>query len=391
MDNIVRETVSNILNRSLTKKESLIVKQRITQDLQNPSQNQQNSEKVLWLSAKLAEQFTQDSYNPDIHEILLNEIDKPGDNSENRSLALLPSNENNNMEANKFVNVDKLLSIRSIYDAVSLFNPKALTRKAFLAVDSRFVSLEENNKLIWYFNDNLNIIQGGINYPAKIRNIISMKLDNLLFYTGRTDFVTSSNRISVLIEEFAAQSFLSPSGRRYHFLGIPVSQSLSSNTYNGIKFTMEEPMNFGEFHFRKPFTVIDKLSLTFGTPNTLINLSQDAIYGNCVVTVTGSWQVNVDLGQPHGITIGNRTNVLITNFTTSQSAIDALWIGQVTSINNVGLSVSANVLQVNFEAGGAPGTPAGTPSNCTLRIILDGVVVTADLELTYLESSTDIN
>lgn len=238
---------------------------------------------------------TEDLTN-DTHEMLKTQI---GIRDEN-NVAFSPAYETNEaniidskISVDNNVNLVGLSNNYSIYNLCQMLNPRANYKKTYLIFDTRFISYANTNRtrLTWDFNNNANIDLGGINATGPVRDIVSIKLYK---FNLPGIVVSSSMRVSVLFEEFASQAFIGHENRRYHMLPIvqnivtqsggitPASPAIAANL--PIEFTppyrtqmyLQEPMNYGEFFFRKPVTIIDKLTISFADPYNLISIPQDA-------------------------------------------------------------------------------------------------------------------
>jgi hypothetical protein len=81
---------------------------------------------------------------------------------------------------------------------------------------------------------------------------------------------TSAKRVSILIEEFASQSFIAENGRRFHFLLRP---EFSNVIQNNIELSTED-YNDGIFNFNKAITKLDTCTISFGDPLNVLQFSE---------------------------------------------------------------------------------------------------------------------
>jgi len=167
----------------------------------------------------------------------------------------------------KKIKVNQFLGINDISTLQLLFNPSSLYVRYYVVLDTDY-RIQGNDpptgitKFKWNYASTKNLQEGFANSIGEIRDVISMrmyqpKIHNLLAMN------TTAKRVSILIEEFSAQSFIGENGRRFHYTLRP---NFSNSGFTPlIELTMEDN-NDTVFNFRKPFTTIDTLTLSFGEP-----------------------------------------------------------------------------------------------------------------------------
>lgn len=185
--------------------------------------------------------------------------------NENRELTQF---EKSDIQINSFLGVNDLSTLQM------LFNPESLYVRYYVVMDSdyRVQDSSTNNisRFKWNYTDSLNLQDGFVNSDGNIHDVIGMRL-----YQPRIPYsaamVTTAKRVSVLIEEFGSQAFIGENGRRFHFLmrpnfdpTFPAPSSIEIST---------EDYNDGLFHFRKPITTFDSLTVSFGDPLDIIEFT----------------------------------------------------------------------------------------------------------------------
>jgi hypothetical protein len=171
--------------------------------------------------------------------------------------------EKDDLEITSFMGIDNIKKLQLI------FNPESLYTYNYVLLDSNFRLVSDTeitvSKFRWNYSEQRTTSTGFFNSSAPIRDIIGMRL-----YQPRIPYVpeisSETERVSVLIEEFAAQSFIMDYGRRFHFL-------LRANTTEATPSSIElstEDYNDGVYMFRKPITTIDSLTLVFANPTNIL-------------------------------------------------------------------------------------------------------------------------
>jgi len=166
------------------------------------------------------------------------------------------------------IKINSFLGVNDLSTLQMLFNPESLYVRYYVVLDSdyRIVEGDTMSRFKWNYTNSLNLQDGFANSTGSVRDVIGMRL-----YQPRIPYSaamnTTAKRVSILIDEFAPQAFIGENGRRFHFLmrpnippgGPPTSIEISTEDYND-----------GLFHFRKPITTFDTLTVSFGDPLNLI-------------------------------------------------------------------------------------------------------------------------
>jgi hypothetical protein len=168
----------------------------------------------------------------------------------------------------QIINYDVVLGIDNLKEFKLLLNPKSLWVYRYLCVFSDWRNKTEElptgiTRFTWNYAPTQNIQMGFCNSIGEIKNAIAMRL-----YQPRIPYVntmnTNAKRVSLLIEEFSAQSFSAENGRRFHFI-------LRPNTFTGPNVELSvEDLNDGIYTFKRPITEFNTLSISFGNPLNII-------------------------------------------------------------------------------------------------------------------------
>ncbi len=202
-----------------------------------------------------------------------NDVIKYNTNNLNTSLtpSLTPSL--NTDATNLKLNVNKFLGINDLSELKMLFNPSSMLVHYYLVLDSDYRDTTNENstnitKFKWNYTPTQSTIERGFcNSVGVIRDIIGMRMyQPRVPYKSTMD--TDAKRVSILIEEFAAQSFIAENGRRFHFILRPEFVSGATS----IELSTED-YNDGIFNFRKPITKLDTVTISLGNPLDQITYS----------------------------------------------------------------------------------------------------------------------
>ena len=168
--------------------------------------------------------------------------------------------------------LNDFLGINDLNEFKMLFNPESMYVHYYVVLDSDYRDTTSEiptniTKFTWQYAPTHFTGTGFCNSVGVIRDIIGMRM-----YQPRVPYLAAMNtdakRVSVLIEEFAAQSFIAETGRRFHFL-------LRPNFITGqtdIELTTED-FNDGIYNFRKPITKVDSFTLSFGDPLNVLSFT----------------------------------------------------------------------------------------------------------------------
>lgn len=177
-----------------------------------------------------------------------------------------------NIQTNS-LKVSDFLGINDLTEFKMLFNPSSMLVHYYLCLDSDYRDQTDEvstsiTKFTWNYAPTQDKTIGFCNSVGVIRDIIGMRM-----YQPRVPYLaamdTDAKRVSVLIEEFKAQSFVAENGRRFHFLLRP---NFLTIVQTDIELSTED-YNDGIYNFRKPITTLSKLTVSFGDPLTILSFS----------------------------------------------------------------------------------------------------------------------
>jgi hypothetical protein len=216
------------------------------------------------------------------------------------------------------VNVLNFLGLRTQTELRNLINPAQSKKYIYLNFDSRYRSLDNDgrNFLRWNYINNEITQQGTTNSIGDVRDITRLRIYpvNIPYVQSA---VTEYNRITIYIQEFAAQSFIAHENRRFHFM-------FNTTVYDRRIELEPERNNDGYFNFRTPLTRLDTLTFTFASPYEPVVFDQD----RSVLSVV-SYGTTTEFSVPsnHNLETGDR--VYITNFTTLNPNTDNNIVSQI--------------------------------------------------------------
>lgn len=182
----------------------------------------------------------------------------------------------NNIESINKSKLSDLFGIKTSEEMVRVLNPASLYKKNYFVLDSRYRSNEGSNNLsnsidryIWDFNLNSqpNDNNSSVNVIGNMRDIVAMRIYPFRIpYTSLLD--NQYKRISMLIDELSAQSFVAHEQRKFHFM---LDSDIDSNFLN----LSTDKFNDGFFYFEKPITTLEKISVSFGNPLENVSFALD--------------------------------------------------------------------------------------------------------------------
>jgi hypothetical protein len=164
--------------------------------------------------------------------------------------------------------VTQILDARSPEEFKLLLNPSSGLTHYYVVLDSDYRDTTDEitssiKKFSWRYAPTQNLKTGFCNSVGVVSNIVGMRM-----YQPRVPYVSGMNntakRVSVLVEEFSAQSFICENGRRFHFLLRPIFPASTS-----IELSTED-YNDGLFSFRDAFTTLSSLTVSFGDPTDVL-------------------------------------------------------------------------------------------------------------------------
>jgi len=215
------------------------------------------------------------------------------------------------------VDILRIMGASNTYKVQQLLNPQALHRHNYFPLDSRYRVLDnDGSKFIsWNHVNNVTRAQGTVNTVGTIRDIIAVKVYPIRMpYTATAE--NNLRRVTMLIEEFSAQSFLGQENRRFHFVfDVEIDGDwIRLNPYFH---------NQGIYRFDKPITQFDTITISFGSPLEEVVLDVDRLntsntYATTAILTTIS---------SHNLSSGNK--IYISDFNTNSPVNDAVVISEM--------------------------------------------------------------
>jgi hypothetical protein len=176
------------------------------------------------------------------------------------------------VRADKEVKIQEFLGINNMADLQYLINPKAAWVYYYIVLDSDYRDTAGENKnnitsFHWNYAGDQNLTGNSATSTGSIRDIVGMRL-----YQPRVPYVSSmdtdAKRVSVLIGELQAQSYIASTGKRFHFLLRPIYEFGQTS----IELTTED-YNDGMYFFKQPITNINSFTISFGNPLDTISFT----------------------------------------------------------------------------------------------------------------------
>jgi hypothetical protein len=194
----------------------------------------------------------------------------------------------------KLTNLSRFARLPSLLEFIKALNPKAIHKKAYLVLDTKYARFTSNNtKLSWDYVNSLTEGDNSTNSTSNIRDIVSMRI----YSTVIRQFESPLQRGTILVEEFASQAFIAPNGRKFHYVGLlndiryPYSLTERNRrgtysglqpdapTYNKYELLSGYKFNEGVYNFHTPITTFDTITLSFGDPFNVLSIPKNVING----------------------------------------------------------------------------------------------------------------
>ncbi len=165
------------------------------------------------------------------------------------------------------VNFDNVLGMLTADSLRNAINPKSKYVVNYLVLDTNNTPIMiDSYRAQWSINTGDPLLQAGvINVNFPIKNIVAMRLGTMYVKcSGTTYTLLQTFMTTALIEEFAAQSCLTQSGSRYHFIGTLRTDLKTVEVVKGLSTVI--PISFyyynnGKYEFDTPITNVDKITL----------------------------------------------------------------------------------------------------------------------------------
>lgn len=284
------------------------------------------------------------------------------------------------------ISVVNLLGLKDSYQIQKMLNPSATYLKNYIVLDSKYRILQDSidgkiREFKFAYTNQPNIREGFVNSIGNIRDIVQIKLYQPLIPWVSEYMDRPARRVSILIKEFSAQSFIQSTGVRAHWI-LPYDTYIYDQP--GIELKIEDNAD-GVFKFTTPITTFETLTIQMGNPDVVIPFNNDRDTCSIAWDVGGGGRTLITCDHSHGITRGLSTAVYITGFTTANPVADAAIIQQINSVeplwaisvpNGIQLILtSVNTSTVTFDPNNKP------------TIYFDAKRFILPMEITYLRSN----
>lgn len=262
----------------------------------------------------------------------------------------------------QLANVTDILGATTEREIRALFNPTANYVKNYIVLDSKYRVIDDTRQDIldhftFYYSTNRVASPGTVLSSFPLSNIMSMKL-----YKTRIPNIpnasTGSRRVSVTINEFAAQAYILPTGNRAHWvLG---TQDVADSHCTDM---IIENFSDGIYNFNIPINVIDKFTITINDPLNKISWFNDR--DTCTISYGANTVITTTLPHNFNPVKAPYTFVSFTDFTTASPNVDKTLIDFINGGEIIATITGANTLElVQTVSSAVPyvGVPLNTAS-----------------------------
>ena len=230
------------------------------------------------------------------------------------------------------VNITTVQGEKSLYALQKIFNPTSLYRSNYIVMDSknRDITGSSIKKMKWLHLNNSNFTTGTINTSGEnIKDIVGLRIYPCRFSRNISNVFVYDNLYTILIEEFASQSYLLHQNRKCHFILRKTLGFGSSNVSPAVDGTELKPVNDGYFWFNKVVTDFNSLTISIGNPHVLVDIpiANFSIPSN---NFSNTSPTIITCYNQTGFTTGD--NVIISGFTTDDPIGDSVVINEINNI-----------------------------------------------------------
>ncbi len=241
--------------------------------------------------------------------------------------------------------IDSILGKKNRHELLNLLNPRSLISHNYIYLDTRQRNLSASsgiNSFVWNSNNNGNTDQGNFTYLGVLRDIIQLRCYPFRIpYPSDGSADNGARQITIGFKEFSTQSFIARTNWRFQI----VCQATVDGNYISLNPYLE---NNGIFHFDKPITTLNQLTLSFGSPINIINFDKDRLF--CTFTYGAITIANFT--EQHNLITGDI--VSFADFNTAAPSIDAPTIAvinqnrghTITKINNFSFSIAVDTTSI---------------------------------------------
>ena len=273
-----------------------------------------------------------------------------------------------------YVTIDRIFGAATKYQLQKLFNPAALNGTNYIYLNSKFRNVTATdgiNRFLWNENNQGNAGNGNFAYIGTVRDVIEFKVFPFRIpYPSDGSADNGFKKITLLFEEFNNQSFVDV-GRRFH---IVFQVTIDAGYINLSPFRSDE----GRYKFEKPLTSINQLTVSFGSPTTLINFDPDRLPCTFVYGAITTIVFTTD----HNLTVGD--TISFVNFTTADPAGD---LAVINEMNQADGHIISNVVPLTFTI--AVDTTTITPIvGLTITCIFDSLTYQIPLKCVFVRPET---
>lgn len=390
----IANTIENNLRRKLRQNEIESIRNMIIEDL-NPAQNYRRDptnkfylgnlqkwddktiiDKIADRWIKRNNYFSKRCAPPiiDIHEVLKKEIGTTSESGTvSRPTFVEPVLEGFSGKPNK-VAIKSILDASTKYQLQKLINPDSLSSYNYIYLNSKYRNTTATNginRFLWNENNQGNAGNGNFAYIGTVRDVVEIKV-----YPFRIPYPSDGSadngfkKITMLFEEFNAQAFCDV-GRRFH---IVFQVTIDANWIELIPFRN----NDGIYKFEKPLTSINELTISFGSPTSIINFDPDRL--NC--TFLYGVITTLVFSEPHNLVTGD--NISLVDFNTADPAADVSVINEMNQLYGHLISnVTPNTFTINVD------TTTITPIiGLSIVCIFDSKTFQIPLQVTFVRPET---
>jgi hypothetical protein len=247
------------------------------------------------------------------------------------------------------------IDINSILEEnFNIFNHKIRDKYAYIILDSKNRIVEDYGELIkqykWKYVPSNLLGYGSFNSNVEFQNIKSIKLYKPYIPYIESKMNTPSKQITILIEEFAGQSFILGSSRRAHWI-LSYDEVIGSRL--GLKILENKE---GKIDFYKPIKEIDTLTITYGNPDSIIDFYPDRNKITFIPAILSRLITSTE----HYYQLTDTPYILIEGFTTTNPIADKILIDAInTTIPYLGVVVSTTEITIPLNTTGLIGVPTG--------------------------------
>ena len=333
------------------------------------------------------------------------------------------------------VDINKFLQYTDIDELANAIEPRRKTKTAYMCLDTLYARfLDNNTKVQWDFMSTLTEGPNSTNVESKVRDITSVRMLSMV----TPQFPSVAQRASIAIDEFKAQSFILPNGRRFHFIGllnnlgnggVPLvvrNQKIEAAGFvydftimNKYELLSGYKFNEGYYRFNKPIVSIDTVTVSIADPFDPIILPRYPYVNIPISFTTGSLTLtfpeyvllpgaipgeNIPTQPVIRPAVNYCTSIFISNFTTDQPVADAIWISTIntyefTNVTNMIVQNTSNTITLQTNKSYHTGTsiitdaavrvylptnglppPVGNPSLVTVQFNSNRIIMNFEIE-----------